>query len=217
MKFNKENWEDLKKYFEKSYMKFPKLGEQAVYVESVCSDGLSGKLLPNNEHEGWKYTFTEGSGLDFEYILPKKSFFEYEGLAYLLERIPAQQYKRGLCRDNCSIKCLTIHDGFIAVSLSLELVNAYTMKQNFQGFRKESTQGSYPVSSRIAVDSTGKIYVDTIRVGAYWPDAGEIILNHPTFKEEIEAVLSANHQNHITINTPRKSVERKKPAKEILV
>lgn len=209
MKFSKDNWEDIKKYFDKSYMKFPLLGDEVVYVESVSSAGMSGKRMKNADWDGWQFTF---GGVDtvaeVEFVLPRKSYFQSDNGAYLLTRLPAKQYKRGMCRENTSIECLTIH-GFEGVPLSLELINAYTHKPSFQGFCEE-LGSSYAVSRRMAVDQTGKIYIDHTRIGYIDVKERSINCNIELFVPEIEQIVQEHHQNFsvICIKKPRQQRRR---------
>lgn len=209
MKFNKDNWEDIKKYFDKSYMKFPLLGDEVVYVESVSSAGMSGKRMQNADWDGWQFTFGgANTSAEVEFVLPRKSYFECGGYAYLLTRQPTKQYKRGICRENTEISMLTM-EGFQNVPLSLELINAYTHKPSFQGFRDE-LGSSYAVSRRIAVDQTGKIYVDRTRIGYVDVKRRSINCNIELFVPELEHIVRENGQTFTVVCQKKPRQQRRR-------
>lgn len=212
MKFCKANHSDLRKYFEKSYIKFPAIsGDEAVYVDTVTSSYMSGTQLPDAEGATeWQFTYGD-SNTDIEFLLPLKSFFEYDGATYLLHRIPARQYRRGICVDNTNILVLGT-DGLVQVSLVLPLINAYTQKPAFTGFRS-GYGASYPVSRRIAVDARGRIFVDFTCIGHYDDKKQEIKVSYDMFVPEIQAVLDASCQ---TITIVVASVKHTRPRKPIV-
>ena len=189
MIFCRDNYEDIKKYFQGSYMKFPLIGDEVVFVENVSTRGMTGQQTKTDEHDAWEFTFgPEWEMPEMEFLLPKKSFFEYDGHAYLLCRIPAKQYSRGITDDNTCIAVLGA-EGFCSVGLTLPLLNAYTAKPVFKGFRLEGYGSSYPVSSRMAVDPQGRIFIDKIRIGHLAISERKISCNVEMFAPEIEQVL----------------------------
>lgn len=201
MIFNQTNWEDIKKYFHQTYMKFPLIGDEVVFVDGVSPEGLTGKFLSPEKHgegvSGWTFTFSNRENVDIEFILPRKSFFDYRGNACLLSRLPTKQYKRGLCNDNVSISMLT-EGGFQGLHVTLEIINAYASKSAYQGFRME-TGFSYTVAPRVAVDMSGKIYVDRIRVGYVDPNKGIINVNSELFLPEFNRILADHGQTVLKV------------------
>lgn len=216
MKFCQDNWEDIKKYFDKSYMKFPLIGDEVVYVEQVGATGMRGKQS-NPEFDEWVFTFANNpQGTEVEFVLPHKSFFEYEDRVFFLSRLPSKQYKRGICRDNTQVMVLTV-DGFDTVELSLALINAYTAKPSFQGFRVDRVGQAYAVSPRMAVDQVGRIFIDRTRVGYIDVQARSISCSHELFLPEFDRVLKMNNQAGVTIAAPKERVRpaRKQVQKEV--
>lgn len=216
MKFCQDNWEDIRKYFDKSYMKFPLIGDEVVFVESVSAHGMRGKQT-NPEFDEWAFTFANNpQGAEVEFILPHKSFFEWDERVWLLSRLPSKQYKRGICRENTSIACLT-SEGFYEENLSLALINAYTAKPSFQGFRTDRVGACYAVGPRMAVDNAGRVFIDRIRVGYVDVKAGTINCSHELFLPEFARVLKMYNQEAFTLSTPtpHKPRARKQPIKEM--
>jgi len=208
MQFCKENWEDIRKYYEKSYMKFPCLGDEAVYVDKVSAAGLSGKRR-GTEFDGWEFTFDKGPR-EVDFILPRKSFFEHNGCAHFLARIPARQYKRGITHENTSVWFLG-GAGFSRIDLDLDVVNSYTQKPAFMGFR-DTLGTSYPVSSRMAVDPSGRIFVDKTRIGWIEPKEKQIMINRSLFIPEVEKVVEGYNQGMYKILSVKKTA--RPPEKE---
>ena len=206
MKFCKDNWKDIQKYFNNSYIKFPSIsGDEAVLVTSVSSTEMTGKQLPDKDGATeWQFTYGT-TNTEVNFILPLKSYFEYEGSAFLLYRNPARQYSRGICSENTTILLLANME-FQDYGMNLSLINAYTQKQAFTGFRAPNTH-SYPISRRMAVDAAGRIMVDTTCIGHYNHNKKQVVLSQDMFVPEIERILSASMQEIEVITN--KTVTRK--------
>lgn len=185
MKFCSSNYEDLKKYFQGSYMKFPLIGDEVVYVQKVTPDAMSGTQLDNSETNGWTFTFGDDRQFfEVEFLLPHKSYFEFNGEPHLLTRIPNKQYKRGICNDNTNIYRLGA-GGFDNVGTSLESVNAYTHKPEFKGFTNDTSSG-YVVAPRIAVAQGGEVLIDKKVVAQIYYDDNVLLVQHELFLPELE-------------------------------
>jgi hypothetical protein len=215
MIFCRSNWEDISKYFSKTYMKFPEIGDEVVFVDKVTEYGMEGKFLIPTKHgdetTGWMFTF-DNKEVDIDFILPKKSYFEYNGFACLLYRLPSKQFKRGLCEDNVNISCLSANGSFTTAPVSLETINAYTAKPSFKPFTKPTGQHSYVVSPRVAVDGVGRIYVDKTKIGIVVGDTKTIAISS-LFEPEIKRILQGHGQYNWTVAITEKKSPVKKEAK----
>lgn len=216
MKFCIENWEDIRKYFLNSYMKFPSIGDEVVYVTAVGPKSMKGNQLARDDSEAWEFTFCpDGSAVEIEFILPRKSYFEYEGRCYFLYRIPARQYSRGINKENTAIVELT-HDGFGGRNIDLQLINAYASKPSFHGFKNTGEGTNYPVTPRMAVDATGILFIDRVRIGSVDYRNKIISCNKELFVSEIQAVLREYGQWDWKVTQPiTKSTNKSKAMSEI--
>jgi len=200
-------------------MKFPfAIGDEVVYVRNVTPNGLSGDQLPKDDSDEWCFTFGEGgrNEVEVDFLLPKKSYFDYDGRTFFLTRVPNKQYKRGMCNDNTSIYELT-PTGFKIFGLDLKLINAYTAKPAFQGFRM-SAGGSYAVTPRMAVDTHGRLFVDMTRIGYVDVKNGTIVCNVDLFIPEVEKIIREHGQGVLRVvhskKTPPNLAKMNAPADE---
>ena len=208
MRFLTENYEDLKRYFQGSYMKFPGIGDEVVYVQRVTPEGMSGSQLDNTDTNGWTFTFgTDRAYVDVEFLLPRKSYFEYNGSPCLLSRIPSRQYKRGICSDNVSIVALLPH-GFETMSISLEVVNAYANKPLFKGFTNDTSE-TYVVAPRIAVQVGGAVFIDKICVGRIDSSSNILLCQRELFFPELQRAFQTRRSPDMQL-VSRKSLQKGK-------
>lgn len=198
MKFCAENAKDIDKYFRNSYMKFPSLaGDTVHYIDHVAGDCVKGKTLQDGEKVPFifhLYADSVAIAPEIEFILPKKSYFNTPDGACLLYRIPARQYRKGVCPDNTAITLLTTIGSFQTKDITLELLNLYVGKQSFDKFAEQSK--SYAVSRRMAVSCAGQLFLDKTRIGSINYVDKTIHVNQLMFVPEVESVVRINKQNY---------------------
>src|ERR1043165_8312716 len=95
---------DVAKYFKGCFVKFPQTGEYLCTVDSVDQARIMGKIFcPDPKTGEWaakQFQHPFDGGIEIDYVLPKKSYFNYKGKAVFLTRIPARQYRKGVCAEN---------------------------------------------------------------------------------------------------------------------
>lgn len=201
MKFCRQTSSDIKKYFQGSYIKFPEAGEVLHYIDRVDTDSIRGKLWAPDEKgvyssEPFVYWLNneDGSTPEVEYILPRKSYFNYDGRAFLLLRVPARQYHRGLTGENTSVVAVGADGNFTPYSLNFEVLTAYVGKQSFLHFAQRSVS-SYAVSRRIAVSASGQVFIDKVKVGTINYDDRTITVVSDLFIPELQRVVKEHGQD----------------------
>lgn len=196
MKFCADNAKDIDKYFRGSFMKFPSLAGDAVhYIEQVSGSEVRGKTLQEGEKVPFVfhlYPDEVAAAPEIEFILPKKSYFNTPHGACLLYRIPARQYRKGVCPDNTAISCLISASSFQNMDINFELLNLYVGKQSFDKFAEQ--EKSYAVSRRMAVSAAGLLFLDKTRIGSINYLEKTISVNQQMFVPEVESVVRANKQ-----------------------
>lgn len=213
MIFCSNNVSDLKRYFQNSFVKFPMAGEIVHYVDKVQSDGVRGRFYGpddkgNMVEQEFLFELHHDDGLqpDVQFIMPRKSYFNHEGKAHLLKRIPARQYHRGVTSENTSIVNLHTNGDFLGVNLKFAVLHAYVGKQAFPPIRRLDG-GSVAISPRLAYAAAGNLYVDQIRIGSINHDDKVIHLSNELFLPEVSVVAG-----EYTVSTPK---ETKKPTKKV--
>lgn len=209
MKFCADNAKDIDKYFRNSYMKFPSLaGDTVHYIEHVSSNEVRGKMMQDGEKVPFVFhLYPDGSSTapEIEFIMPKKSFFNTPQGACLLYRIPARQYRKGVCPDNTAINLMQPNGGFSTQDITFELLTLYVGKQSFDKFAEQDK--SYAVSRRMAVAPTGLLFLDKTRIGSINYSERLIHVNQQMFVPEVEAIVKANKQSYAVLvkgDSPKK-------------
>lgn len=194
MQLSSNNWRDIQKYYEHCYTKFRETGDEIFLIRRVSPsliEGIGEDKTPlncflHNEEDQEPYLL--------DYILPKKSFFEFDGKACLLNRIPARQYKRGLCSENTQILSLGADGGFSKLNIDFPVLKAYIQKQSFRSFAEAKELPSVALSPRIALTMSGFIFVDAVKIGHYDFVSKTITTKHKSFKPELEEILQRTHE-----------------------
>lgn len=228
MKFCAENSKDIQKYFQGAFVKFPGMG--GVYgdgsvakeagdiihtVDQVTPNSIRGKRREGDEdvpYEFMLYSEDDAPPPEVEFILPRKGFFNANGYAYMLYRIPARQYKRGVCTDNTAIVKLTAGGNFDEQELNIQLLTAYVEKQAYKGFADHG-QNSYAVSRRIAVAQNNMIFIDRVRVGSVDYKEKAVTLSQVLFQQEIERALVEHGQYNMRVVVAQPNPNKKKVKK----
>lgn len=223
MKFCTETVKDLDKYFRNTFVKFVGLrgkfsdgtecapAEELVHsVEVINNSYIKGKRWENGEavpYQFMLYSEKQVPAPEIEFILPRKSYFNTDDGAMLLQRIPARQYRRGVCGDNTMIHQLAPSGGFGSLGVQLELMDKYVRKPHFYTFEERPV--SYAVSRRIAIAGT-KVYVDQIIIGSI-NYATKTVHVLPLFIPELEAIIKNLGQPGWKVAMPESPKAKAKP------
>lgn len=181
MKCTKDNWEDVKKYYESTFVKLPETGERVFKIVEVNSKGIRFYDYEGGEEE---YTFEEPCQLD--YILPHKKTFQWKGNAFLLTRTPARMWKKGLSEKNTKFFILGAF-GWTTCEFSMSLYGAFVNKPNYLTYKdalmgiKEGTLDSAAISSRVSISSKKTVFVDTTPVGKVFPSKKTVLVYNKLF------------------------------------
>lgn len=198
MIFTPENSSDVVKYFRGSYVKFPETGDYLCTVDQVEDSRIFGKIFSPDEHGVWDarpFQQPLFGGIEIDFVMPKKGFFNYNGAAHLLTRIPARQYRKGICGDNTCVNYLCANGAWKATHVSnFQMLTAYVNKKQYLPFDKHEDLVSYAVAPRMAVTKKGYIMVDKSLIGHYNHKKGTITARNDSFAEEIFKVVKSHGQ-----------------------
>ena len=189
MEWNVDNSADIKKYYNNTYVKFPETGERLFYVNEVTGSHVRGV---DEDDEMFQVLLHHDQPFPVKYLLPHKSYFQYDRYAAFLYRIPAQQYSRGLCKGNTAIGLLT-GEGLSMQHFSFKLLRAYTSKQNYLSLDQaiKSSNYSTALSPRFAVTASGVIFVDNKALGKVTGD--NVILSQKSiFNSDLQKLAGEN-------------------------
>jgi hypothetical protein len=189
MELTRSNWKDIERYFSQTWVKFHEFGDKMFFISNVKPSGLTGI---DEDGVDFLLELHDDQPYNLEYVLPHKAVFQYGNRAVMMLRVPAKQYRRGLCSENT--RCIypdTHGDGSSAIGITEKVLKAYTNKDKYCSFTeafktKKEKRTSIALSPRmLAVKKSGAIYVDTTHVATYNRELNSIIVIKPNFKEDM--------------------------------
>jgi len=169
MQFIPSAWRDIDRYYRDTWVKFQEFGDRLFYINNVSAETVTGKDQDGDEFVVY---LTEELPYTLSYVLPHRAVFQYKGDAFILQRMPARQYKRGLSSENTMVK--RVNDGK-QVDLRTEYLIAYVNKQPSTTLRSalfDSTKNkSCVLGGRFSYDRLGQyLLVDSKPIARFYRD-----------------------------------------------
>lgn len=166
---NSSNWEDVRKYYEKTFVKFPVLtNDQLWFIDRVTSD-----LIEVRATNGDEAAIDLSKGYEMDFVIPKKTVYQYGECAVMLSRIPARQWKKGMCKANTSFQILTTN-GWTNGSFDAGIIEGFINKPSyfspyeaFEKFEQSPELQSAALTPRISMTAKGAIYIDEVMIGKF--------------------------------------------------
>lgn len=195
MEFTRSNHKDIERYFFGTWVKFEEFGDQLFFVLRVRHDHIAGVT---DDGTDFILELYDDQPYIVNYVLPHKAVFQYGNRAAIIRRIPAKQYRRGLCADNTQV---FYPDTQTPVELSKAVLLAYTNKQSYCSLSDAfNTKGDKRTSTALsprmwAARKTGYIYIDTTPVAFYNRENNNIQILKLLFVPEIKRHLVAFNDN----------------------
>jgi hypothetical protein len=191
MQFNSYTWEDIQRYYRHTYVKFKETGDTLFYIRDVRPEHVTGTDEDGTE---FKLFLNYDDPYEVDYVLPNKSYFQFAKRACMLQRIPAKQYRRGICADNVRITGLSKTGGLTAIEVNFESLKAFVGKQAFPSLRTVLLQKSKPLSVALSprfayVPEPGYLFCDQTCVAYISKKDKTIRILHNIFKPEINALI----------------------------
>ena len=191
MQFNSYNWEDIQRYYRHTFIKFKETGDTLFYVRDVSLSKVAG-----TDENGTEFALhlNYDDPYEVDYILPNKSYFQYAKRACMLQRIPAKQYRRGICSDNVRITGLSKTGGLVAIEVTFDALKAFVSKQAFPSLNTVLLQKSKPLSVALSprfayIPVGGFLFCDQTCVAQIDAKAKKYTILHQIFKPEIEKLI----------------------------
>jgi hypothetical protein len=194
MIFNSSNYEDIHKYYRHTYVKFPETGDTLYLIDTVSQREVSGTT---ENGDRFVLFLSDKEPYLVNYVLPKKSYFQFDKNACLLYRLPQRQYSRGLSKENTSIMYMGTTGKFDSVSPDFSLLRAYVNKPSFptlnEAVANKGRCDSIALAPRFAyAPRTKTIYVDMQAIGTVNTEKKQIELLYPLFKNEVLALAKGS-------------------------
>jgi len=197
MDFISSNWRDIDKYYSSTFVKFSEFGDKLFFITQVSPEMVQGIDEDDTAfqlHLSDKYPYT------VNYLLPHKATFQWNDSVYLLQRIPARQYRRGLCADNTMITNVVTGS---KLELDFSALKAFVAKPRYSSFTDaftgKSKRKSVALTSRMTYQRTGFILIDSNKVAQYDYSLKKIIMIRPIFTPEIQQHMLDNNEHYEVI------------------
>lgn len=187
MLFSSANYEDIHRYYRCTYVKFKEMGDRLFYIRDVGAhlvrgtdeDGTEFELYLNHEHP-----------YEVDYVLPHKSYFQLAKRACMLQRVPAKQYRRGVCNENTRLTAIGKTGNLVNVEIGFDALKAFVSKQAFPSIKTILLMKNKPLSVALSprfafVPETGQILADQLSVAIVDKKAGVVTINREIFRPEV--------------------------------
>jgi hypothetical protein len=194
MEFTSSNYKDIQKYYEGTFVKFTEFGDKLFYIDQVKSSHIRGR--DENQIEFELY-LDDNAPYTVNYLLPHKALFQWKDSVCLLQRIPARQYKRGLCPDNTMITNVATST---RVDVSFDSLAAFVSKPQYVSFTEAiNTKGkvkALALTSRMSFIKTGYILIDCTKIAVYDYTTRKISMIKPIFAPEIKKHMQEYNEKY---------------------
>lgn len=196
MEFTSSNWQDIRKYYEGTYVKFTEFGDRLFYISQVRPDGISGM---DDEQTAFEMYLSDAAPYTVNFTLPHKATFQWKDSVYLLQRIPARQYRRGLCSDNTMITNVATGT---SVDVGFQSLKAFVSKPSYSSFSnafntKVKTK-AIALSPRMSYLRSGSILIDNKKIAVFSYETKKISMIHRIFLPEIMQHM-VDHNEHYEV------------------
>lgn len=184
------NWRDADKYYRGTYVKFKEHGEKLFFIDVVTETEIHGKDEDDNT---FILYLDEDAPYTLDYILPSRAVFNYKSTAYMLQRVPARQYQRGLSAGNTRV--IEIPSG-ARRDFNFQMLKAFVNKQNYPTLKDaifgKAKEKVLAVSSRMSFGRESRVlYVDCTPVGEFNRETNTFRIN-TMFNPELKELIAKN-------------------------
>lgn len=123
MKVGPHNTADLKKYFGGTFLMVPEVSTKKVFtLEHISGSGITLRDTVNGELGFISFE----DGFEYDVVSPlvnKKQWFQYDNRAYLMQRIPARMWRKGICTENTQLLTFNAEGLLRPAPLHVETIN----------------------------------------------------------------------------------------------
>lgn len=185
MEFKPSTWRDIERYFLGTWIKLEELGDTLLSITRVREDRVTGVT---DSDQDFVLELHEDQPYNVDYVLPNRAVFQFGNRAAMIRRIPAKQYRRGLCSENTQVIFV---DSGGQVELNKQVLQAYTNKAAYCSFDEAfNSKGDKRLTTALsprmwASRKAGSISVDTTLVAVFDRKTNKIEVLKKQFIPEI--------------------------------
>lgn len=189
--FNSNGWKDFQQRYLNTYGWYTKDDHSSVLVK--VSKVTPEKVVFVDEFST-EYFALSNVGNIFSFLPVQRGLYYYDGTIIYLARIPARQFKRGICQENTLLTNIkTMAHFYISHDL---LKNVFGIASNPTIIKfKEAYTGDVLLNKVFAIVNK-QVYLYNRKIGEY--KNKEVILSNTLFKQELVDVF-CSHQMEIAV------------------
>lgn len=165
-----QNYEDVNKYYKGTWVKFKEEGDTLFYIERATPSRIECHTISKEE---CCIDLTKPGGYFLEFLIPRKTVYQYDNCAVMLGRNPARMWKKGMCNSNTSFSILK-EKGWTGADFSVTLAEGFVNKPSYlsvpqalEHFKVAESNFSAALTPRISMTRGGSVYIDDIVVAKY--------------------------------------------------
>jgi len=161
MKISSENYEDIKRYYYRTFIKLKETEDIIWLVKDLNPAQV--KLVDVHENEVFIDLSEE---YEIEYAIPARTVFQRGSAAFCLVRNPAKQYMRGLSKENTMFMRLAGRQ-FTPMSFDINAVQDFVNKPVYNKLLdvRDDEYDSVALSPNLSISSEGHMFAGLSRVG----------------------------------------------------
>jgi hypothetical protein len=187
MQFSTANYEDIHRYYRCTYVKFKEMGDRLFYIRDVNHSIVRGTDEDGTEFELY---LNHDDPYEVDYVLPHKSYFQYAKRACMLQRVPAKQYRRGLCAENTRLTAIGKTGNLVNIDIGFDVLKAFVTKQAFPSIKTVLTMKNKPLSVALSprfafAPEPGLIIADQLTVATVDKKQQKVTIHREIFRPEV--------------------------------
>jgi len=187
--FLSDGWRDFHQRYKDTFGWFEREGKPSVLVKLVSIEAHGLEFV---DEQGFRYNAYPDKGNFFTFLPVVKGCYLFGDKVVTVERIPARQWRRGICNDNTSI---TNTAGYF-YSVDFPIIKAiFTGQNNTIERYKLAKQLPVLLNSQFHIEHEG-VFVYNKRIGNFGDDT--IILDDSVFSQELGDLMK-QHQLPIRV------------------
>jgi len=202
VKFKPSTVDDIRRYYEGSYCKVPEFGDKLFLLKQVvaASEGVEIRLK-DSQDDLYTILLEEEAPYEMNFALPHRAIFNYRDTVYLLERVPARQYKRGITSENTHI--IEVFSGK-PQGLSFARLEAFVTKSSYCSVnevlfgKRRGTVAGLALSPRLSFHTPSQtFYMDCVPFAKYLREQNLLVpvadKAYKLFVSELKKLVDSNH------------------------
>lgn len=187
------NYQDVNKYYQNTFVVIPEYDPQKLLVLRKADSVYLWFQDPLTNEEGG-LSFKDHNNYHLSFHLPKKMLFQHKENAFMLRRIPARMWRKGIAGENSQLLAYSSNGDLVKLSLQPEFLTVMLSGGDPVPNVSEidwTKMVSVALSNRIALVKNGSLMVDDCKIGNLNFKSNTAMVLAP-FKNHVERFMPKN-------------------------